>query len=813
VATLATATLSLAAIGAEVAVTVKTDVVANTIHKHVYGHFFEHIYHSANNGLWGDVVWNRSFEQNRENIMGSPGWSCEANILSYTGNEPQSRLSGGFEFRDLDYSVDVRKSPGDGAIRIFFRGNVSLSLGAENNTVHTLESRPRPQRGRPPGPAIPLALAVKGSLKPDQWHKVRVRVEGQHIQAWLNNEKIFDQREPMPPPAGDNRPAGSIGASGWIGVGVANNKAQFRNFLVKGLDGTVLWDRPLSTNVPNSIVERWGVTGGTARVVNQPGQALNDERCLELTGTTQTVLSQPDFYLKANDPLEGSLWLKGRAAGGAIVQFVNGNTVVAEQKIAAPTGEWKEFPLRLHSPREVDAATLKIIFNGDHQVMIDQVSLMPKSARDTGGFRPDMLEAFRGLQPTTMRWPGGCYAETYRWKHGIGPQKDRKKGLQPWWEEYDPNALGTDEYIRLSRMLNSEPLLVVQTGMHQVKPGGNRQDNDPIDTPEEWEPFIVEALEWIEYCNGPVTSKWGAVRARNGHPQPYNVKLWEIDNELWRSRVTNPAIYAQAVNLFAKRMKEKDPTITILGHGGNGTDRRYNTTVVNDAAENFSILSIHHYTDADAFIRGITDQDRLYADTINLIKGSKNPNMKLYVSEWNAQTTDWRTGVYAGGILNVFEKHGEYLTMGGPALMARHISAHGWDNAFINFDNKSWFPGPNYIVMKLWREHYAPNRLESSTTNEDALNLIATKTADGNQVILKAVNLTSEPLDVNTALDGPFRSSRAAMKLIAPSSLLARNSMAAKNNIKPVDAPAQVAGNTVKFTLPPYAVAAVRLTR
>src|SRR3712207_3068203 len=157
VAALAIATLPLAATGAEVSVTVKTDVVANTIHKHVYGHFFEHIYHSANNGLWGDVVWNRSFEQNRENVMGSPGWSSEGDILSYTGNEPQSRLSGGFEFRHLNYSVDVRKSPGDGAVRIFFRGGVFLNLGVEKNTFHTLKSPPRAQRGMPQQPAIPIA--------------------------------------------------------------------------------------------------------------------------------------------------------------------------------------------------------------------------------------------------------------------------------------------------------------------------------------------------------------------------------------------------------------------------------------------------------------------------------------------------------------------------------------------------------------------------------------------------------------------------------------------------------------------------------
>jgi alpha-N-arabinofuranosidase len=689
-------------------------------------------------------------------------------------------------------------------------------------------------------------------------------MEGQRLQAWLDDKPLFDAQMPGQggrggrgggggggggagagapgapgaaaavaggPGAGATQPGGggggrgrgaggapSVAPQGWMGVGVVNAKAEFRNFLIKGLDGTTFWDRPFFANVPNSIisrqpgangqevtmsVERWGLTGGTARVITEQGQALNDARCLEITGTGESVLHQPDFYVKANDPHSGSVWLKGRAAG-ATLQMVNqaNNAVLAEQKVSGITGEWKEFPITFNIPTTAEA-TLKIVFNGDHQVMIDQVSLMPKSSADNGGFRPDMYEAFAGLQPTTMRWPGGCYAETYKWKHGIGPQKDRKKGLQPWWEEFDPNALGTDEYIALSRKLNSEPLIVIQTGMHQGQ--GAR-------TPEQWEPFIVEALEWIEYCNGPVTSKWGAERAKNGHPAPYNVKLWEIDNELWRSRVTDPQTYSQAVNLFSKRMKEKDPSITVIAHGGNGTDRNYNIPVVNNAAENFSVLSIHHYTNAPQFITGIAAQDALYTDVTNLIKGSKNPNIKIYVSEWNAQTTDWRTGIYAGGILNVFEKHGEYLTMAGPALMARHISAHGWDNAFINFDQKGWFAGPNYVVMKLWREHFAPNRIQADNTDQ-GLNLIATKNDAGDQVILKAVNLTDEPLDVNTTVDGAFRPGRAAMKLVNPGSLQARNSMAAKDVIKPVDATATVQGNAVKFTLPPYSAAAIRLTR
>ena len=72
---------------------------------------------------------------------------------------------------------------------------------------------------------------------------------------------------------------------------------------------------------------------------------------------------------------------------------------------------------------------------------------------------------------------------------------------------------------------------------------------------------------------------------------------------------------------------------------------------------------------------------------------SKNPNLKLFVSEWNAQSTDWRTGLYAGSILNTFERN-SLVAMATPALWLRHVTAPAWDNAFINFDNRSWFPAP-----------------------------------------------------------------------------------------------------------------------
>ncbi len=811
--------------GADVAVTVKTDTVVNTINPQVYGHFFEHIYHSANGGIWGEAVWNRSFEQNNEGAMGPATWSTNGDVIAYAGTN-ESRILGGYEWRDFDFTLEARRTEGDQGIRIYFRSKGqnlgALTLGnAGQHRVERLGAAAG--RGGGPVPSTLLADPVSGTLAAG-WHKVRIRMEGAKLQVWLDGQQLFNVDTPVGGRGGGGRAGATMAASGpapvqpllpqgMIGLGSLGSRAEFRNILVTGLDGKVFWRGPIPTLVNNSVVEKWGVTGGTARVVNEPGQALNDARCLELTGNAQTVLTQPGFYVRANDPLEGSLWLKGKS-GEVSVQFVEDgtNAVLSELALNVSSERWQECPLLLPISKTAEA-TLKITFKGEHQVMIDQVSLMPKSAKDNGGFRVDMYEAFAGLKPTVMRWPGGCYAETYFWKNGIGPQKDRKKGKQAWWEEFDPNALGTDEYIALSRKIGSEPLLVIQTGMHQVKPGGSRQDGDPIDTPEEWAPYIKEACEWIEYCNGPATSTWGKVRAANGHPEPFNVKLWEIDNELWRSRVISPEVYSRAVRLFSEAMKKQDPTITIIAHGGNGTDRAYNQPVVNNAADMFNVLSIHHYTQAPQYVTGVQAQDALYADVINLIKGSKNPSAKIYVSEWNAQTTDWRTGLYAGGILNTFEKYGEYITMAGPALMARHVSAHDWDNGFINFDNKGWFAGPNYVVMKLWRENFAPNRVAAEVQGVTAqnFNLIATKSADGRQAYLKAVNFSDEPMNVTTTVEGALKPTGATMKLVAPGSLQARNSMFEKDVIKAVDAPVTLNGNQVKFALPPNSAAVVQL--
>lgn len=211
-----------------------------------------------------------------------------------------------------------------------------------------------------------------------------------------------------------------------------------------------------------------------------------------------------------------------------------------------------------------------------------------------------------------------------------------------------------------------------------------------------------------------------------------------------------------------------------------------------------------------------------------MIAESPNPGIKIFDSEWNAQSTDWRTGLHAGGILNGFERVGDVLEIAAPALFLRHTSADGWDNALVNFDQTGWFPAPNYVVMKLWRDHYLPLRVEidstaAETTGQNpAINIVATRSTDGKTFAVKAVNTLAEERTVEIALDGDGAAIRQADgKVVTPKladgqsaaeKLSKRNSLAAPGAIQPEPLAVEANGNRARFVLPSYSAAVIRLS-
>ena len=567
-----------------------------------------------------------------------------------------------------------------------------------------------------------------------------------------------------------------------------------------GLWGEMIWDRSFEEVTEKAEIPLHWIKFGSGEVLIEDNNPLNSAYCVKIIpNASATGILQNNINIEKDMLYEGSIWVRGDAPEGLKIIIEDDSEVIAEVTVPAPDIDWKEFPIKFHGTKDSEYASIKISVNNGNGIWVDQVSLMSEASAKNGGFRPDLYQALAGLQPPVIRWPGGCFAELYRWKDAIGPQHERNVYPKVMWDDRDVNSLGTDEFIELCRKLGSEPLIVINTGMHVGK--GTR-------TPEEWAPWIEEAKDWLEYCNGSKDSEWGKIRAKNGHPEPYNVKYWEIDNELWRARGQSPKVIAEATRLFSSALKEVDPSIVVIGHGGAPAFKRFNRVLLEEAAESFDVLSIHHYQLPARYAAGVEAQNRLYNKIRGQIASSANPDIKIYVSEWNAQCIDWRTGLYAGGLLNVFEKNGDVLTISGPALLFRHTSATQWNNAFINFDHTGWFPAPNYVVMKLWREHYAPNRIEL-TGNTKGLNLVATRSEDGNIIYIKAVNPTRADINVNITIGDGFNAGQSDMKLIAPGSLKAENSMINPDRVSPEPADVDLSGNSLSFFLPRYSVAVV----
>lgn len=761
--------------------------VENRIDDKVYGFLLEHLYHSVSNGLWGENVWNRSFEE----LLAYGNWQVgtEGEVTLDALGRPMAdfRICRG---KDYEVTLEVKRIEGDGAVLIGVRdqnrermltNRIYCYLGAEHNTSHKLEL----STGwiwHTPIVKTTVADESPGTLETGIWAKVRVRCEGNHITGWVNGKTIFDrviEQGPM---------------DGAVTLGGEDCRVAFRNIQVVALD-----DIKLQINL--NPVRHWYLVGKGV-VEASHSNVLNHNIALHIHSSGKLAgIEQPENYsISKNDLLKGSLFLKG-TVDKVYIQLLDKKKILAEQLITGIGNEWKEFPVELSSNRNTPWATLRIMMKEPGDLYIDQVSLMHQSSIDNQGFRVELTDAATALKPTILRWPGGSFSEQYRFENGIGKQSERKGILR--WDDFDPLSFGTDEFIAFCHKVGAEPQIVVPIGYHNYE--GYVPDKDGK---EDW---LQRALNWMDYCNGDAaTTEWGKKRAENGHPKPYHVKYWEIDNEVWKM---NPKLYAEITRIFSMAMKKRYPDVKIigcgcgrLGHEGAGLD----SIMIHDVAEHIDYISPHYYQTLNKYGTDGVEEYGLYLDKLaTWIDKSKNPDMRIFLSEWNLEGIDMRTGLFAGGFLNRLERTPK-LEMAAPALFLRHTSATGWNNAFINFDQNGWFPAPNYVILKLWREHFLPNRI-ALKGDTGTLNVIATASDNRKQVCLKMVNPTDKPISVK--VKGGMNLGAPVWEVVSSSSLLDGNSMDCPDRIKVEKKAVDIAGEDIRMVLPSYSASVLSMTQ
>jgi len=520
----------------------------------------------------------------------------------------------------------------------------------------------------------------------------------------------------------------------------------------------------------------WTAVGERGQVEVVSAEFQSSTKSVRLTVDGGPVgIRQGRIFVEAGQSYEGSAWFR-REAGAPKLDFrvsdAQGREIASAPLALKDSGAWQEVRYAFTSPRRETQARIEILATGQGTVLVDFVSLMSAQARRNGLLRPDLLESLQHLAPPFIRWPGGSFASTYKWKNGVGPHIGRRYSPNVFWGNYsDYDGFGTDEFLRLCRRLRSEPLIVLPA------PGLQAEQ-------------IEYAMDWVRYLNDPPTTEWGRRRAANGHAEPYGVRYFQIDNEPMNNGFTAER-YAEIVNVYGRRLRALAPGARIVACGQKrSNDLGWSEKVLDLAGENFDILGVHHYEYEPAGFETGLRRIRDYLQRLqDYVRRSAHPGVELAVLEWNlSRSYDWRAGLHAAGSLILYEELSPGVPMTCPALLMRNTTDDPTWTSLIYHDHVTWFPGAAYVVQKLFREHYAERRLaatsgtfrdlanrksffaEISTMKPEGwtpgtLDAIATASADGRRIVIKAVNYTAGANTLLVQLTGARAPERAVARL------------------------------------------------
>jgi alpha-L-arabinofuranosidase len=527
-------------------------------------------------------------------------------------------------------------------------------------------------------------------------------------------------------------------------------------------------------------------------------------------------VSQGRIPLREGVPYHGYVWIKTEKFEGTVLAALERDRTEGERYASAALpaiaadADWTQHRFTLAPTTTDPLAKLAILVDGRGRIWLDQVSLVPGDAID--GVRPDVFARVKALRPAFVRWPGGNVAQDYFWQWGVGPRDRRLTWTNlSWWNEPEPSDFGTHEFVQFCRNLGAQPHLVVN-----VEGRGAT---------------VADAAAWVEYVNGASTSKHGALRAANGHPEPFGVKTWELGNEIWGDWVrghSDARTYAHNYNRYHAAMKAVDPSIRFIAVGDN--DLGWNRTVLEIAGRNIDQLAVHHYyglsemaDDPRNLMARPLFYERFYAQMARLMREViPARRITLVINEWNTSLPvprqhSMESALYGARLMNVFERSGDIVEMTAVSDLV-----NGWSGGIIQASRHDVFVTPTYLVIRLYNEHLGRDRLATRVvsptfdtskegTRIPVLDVVSSRSADGRQLFVKAVN-TSHDRTLKTRLEvaGAIVGANGTMQIVTGASLAVANSFQTPNAVT-VRSSSVRSGARFTVDLPPHSVSVLTL--
>ena len=616
---------------------------------------------------------------------------------------------------------------------------------------------------------------------------------------------------------------------------------------------TVPEEEASSSRMRRAPLKRWLAIGNPDNIVmdsHRPFVGRQSPKIL-LLGNTPTGFRQEGLALKADMAYIGRIALKADDDAQVDVSLVWGSGANDRQTVSIDmlAAEYVTYPLAFVSAGGTTDARFEITATGNGSVHVGVVSLMP--ADNIGGFRPEVVAELKKLRSGVYRFPGGNFVSSHEWRDAIGDPDRRPPVYDPVWEVVQPNDVGTDEFIRLSRLAGVEPYITVNAGF------GDQQS----------------AADMVEYTNGSVRTKMGQLRAANGHPEPYNVKFWGIGNEAWGSHQMGAMALEQFVlknNMFAEAMRGIDSTIVLIGSGampdamtGAGESLLRTGQVIPEplgpadwtgglflhSLDHMDMISEHYYNfggtrydvtvgeqvpvDADEplvqWMRRAANHVRMkveaYQDYEELIPALRENPVPIIIAEWAyvggpIQPNSYRAVPATAWKFHEMFRHSDLFFMGNYTFGTSLVSSNATE-ATLN---------PNGLLFKFYRDHFGtiPVTVTGNSPQPDQhyavggeeprilagsptfpLDVVAAWTDDRQALTVAVVNPTEDVQTLSLQFDGANLSGSGTLWRMDPGNLDAQNIVGQQPQVVVEEEAVQsVPANT---TFAPYSVTIYRL--
>lgn len=460
----------------------------------------------------------------------------------------------------------------------------------------------------------------------------------------------------------------------------------------------------------------------------------------------------------------------------------------------------------------------RCIYNG---IYVGENSDIPHK----NGMRTDVVQALKAMGIPLLRWPGGCFADTYHWRDGIGPKESRKKIVNTnWGGVTEDNSFGTHEFLELCRQLDCQPYISGNVGSGTVQ----------------------EFSDWVEYCNMGGQSPMAEERRANGQDTPWNVKYWGIGNEAWGCGGNmRPEFYADLCRQYATYLRnyDKDHKIFKIASGASVEDYRWTKVIMEQAGHLIDGVSLHYYTiprseswqdkgPATGFPRHeyfstlwkTLRMEELIENHSRIVRQYQGDRqVGLCVDEWGTwfdvepgtnpgflyQQNTMRDALVAAINLNIFNNHCDTVVMANIAQVVNVLQA------VILTEGPKMLLTPTYHVFQMYKGHQGAKQVESYVetflTGEGEyqvpnLHISASESKEG--ALITVANLDDRnSAELDCVLSG-LGQGNAVEGRVLTGGCSAYNDFGSEGIVKPTALAAELTGNGFQATLPPCSVAA-----